>query len=129
MQIVPSRRKSLARCLSDYRNVVQNTNGSCPTFRYDRSQWNSATRSEALTRYKDLRITHPFLCSEVNTLRRRSVLQNCIDALRPKSGLQANPKECVMSSDDPVVRSPYSHFRILGSFWILYAVIRLIMVV
>lgn len=33
-----------------------------------------------------------------------------------------------MSSDDPIVRSPNDHFRTLGSFWTIYGIIRLIMV-
>jgi hypothetical protein len=33
-----------------------------------------------------------------------------------------------MFSDDSVVRSPNGHFRTLGSFWILYGAIRLVMV-
>ena len=33
-----------------------------------------------------------------------------------------------MSSDDPIVANPNDQFRTLGSFWIAYGVIRLIMV-
>src|ERR1700692_3888654 len=33
-----------------------------------------------------------------------------------------------MSSDVPIVQSPSGHFRTLGSFWTIYGVIRLVMV-
>src|ERR1700686_4931776 len=33
-----------------------------------------------------------------------------------------------MSSEDPIVPNPNDHFRIFGSFWTVYGVIRLIMV-
>src|SRR6202140_5541096 len=33
-----------------------------------------------------------------------------------------------MSSEDPIVPNPNDHFRTLGSFWVVYGIIRLIMV-
>jgi hypothetical protein len=33
-----------------------------------------------------------------------------------------------MTSDDPVIHSPSHHFQILGSFWTVYGLLRLIMV-
>jgi hypothetical protein len=43
-------------------------------------------------------------------------------------GSQASPQETVMSSDDPIVQTSNGRFRILGSFWTVYGVFRLIMV-
>jgi hypothetical protein len=51
-----------------------------------------------------------------------------MDALNSVPGLQASAQEAVMSSDDPIVQNPSGLFRTLGSFWIVYGVIRLIMV-
>ena len=42
------------------------------------------------------------------------------------TGLQARPREAVMSSDDRIVRNAIGRFRILGSFWTVYGIIRLV---
>jgi hypothetical protein len=51
-----------------------------------------------------------------------------VHALKSIPGLQASPQEAVMSSDDPIVQNSIGPFRILGSFWVVYGVIRLIIV-
>jgi hypothetical protein len=57
-----------------------------------------------------------------------SAVQEGGHALKSIPGLQAKPKEGVMSSNNPMVQNTNGHFRSLGSFWTVYGVIRLIMV-
>jgi hypothetical protein len=56
------------------------------------------------------------------------MLQTNPHTMKASPGLQASPQETVMSSDDSIVRTSIGGFRILGSFWTVYGVFRLIMV-
>ena len=51
-----------------------------------------------------------------------------VHTLKAVAGLQASPQEVVLSSDDPIAQNTIGCFRALGSFWIVYGVFRLIMV-
>jgi hypothetical protein len=68
---------------------------------------------------------HVFRCEQTVFLFR---VKKEVHALKSIPGFEGNPQEAVMSSDNPNVQNSIRRFRILGGFWAVYGVIRLMIV-